>query len=126
MSQPCFLCEKLPQESPDSTKQCLLCNRPFCATHKGHFENTCEVNHSSYYHDHPNLPNVFPSLGERERALMTIQSPTTQDAEHPDRMTLATSPIVAGGDDSGKGADAHKVEYVPISEKDAIDADEAV
>jgi hypothetical protein len=93
MSQPCFLCKDPARETSDDTQQCLLCNRAYCDSHKGRFQGTCEINHSTYAHDHPNEPNVFPSLGERERTLMTLQSPSKSSSEAPDRMTLATSPI---------------------------------
>ena len=43
--------------------------------HKGRFQDICQINHSIYAHDNPKLPNVYPSLGERERALMVDQSP---------------------------------------------------
>jgi hypothetical protein len=93
MSQSCFLCKEQSQEASGDLHQCLLCNRTYCDAHKGRFQGTCETNHQTYAHDHPDQPNVFPSLGERERALMTIQSPSSSSPEVPDRMTLATSPI---------------------------------
>jgi hypothetical protein len=93
MPQSCFLCKEQSQETSGGVHQCLLCNRAFCDAHKGRFQGTCEANHQTYAHDHPDQPNVFPSLGERERALMTTQSPSGSSPEVPDRMTLATSPI---------------------------------
>ncbi|KAH7193880.1 uncharacterized protein B0J16DRAFT_86859 [Fusarium flagelliforme] len=32
---------------------CLLCNRAFCVDHKGKQERVCEINHESYYLNHP-------------------------------------------------------------------------
>lgn len=32
---------------------CLLCNRAFCVDHKGKHEGVCEINHETYYRNHP-------------------------------------------------------------------------
>ncbi|PYH55236.1 uncharacterized protein BO96DRAFT_79749 [Aspergillus niger CBS 101883] len=32
---------------------CVLCNRSFCAAHKGKEDNVCEINHETYYRNHP-------------------------------------------------------------------------
>jgi hypothetical protein len=93
MPQSCFLCEGQGREASGNTQKCLLCSRAYCDSHQGRFRVVCEINHSTYAHEHPEEPNVFPSLGERERALMTMQSPSEVSPEAPDRMTLATSPI---------------------------------
>lgn len=34
---------------------CLLCNRYFCADHKGNKEGVCEINHETYYRNHPEM-----------------------------------------------------------------------
>jgi hypothetical protein len=93
MPQSCFLCKEQSLETSGDLHQCLLCNRAYCDAHQGRFQGTCETNHQTYAHDHPDQPNVFPSLGERERTLMILQSPSGSSSEAPDRMTLATSPI---------------------------------
>jgi hypothetical protein len=35
------------------TQLCLLCNRAFCVDHKGKQEGVCEINHETYYRNHP-------------------------------------------------------------------------
>jgi hypothetical protein len=32
---------------------CFLCNRPFCVDHKGEKDGVCEINHKTYYSNHP-------------------------------------------------------------------------
>ena len=32
---------------------CLLCNRAFCVDHKGKEDGVCEINHETYYRNHP-------------------------------------------------------------------------
>ncbi|BDD63415.1 hypothetical protein MAP00_008307 [Monascus purpureus] len=32
---------------------CVLCNRPFCIDHKGKEDGVCEINHETYYRNHP-------------------------------------------------------------------------
>lgn len=34
-------------------KLCLLCDRAFCVDHKGKEEGVCEINHVTYYRNHP-------------------------------------------------------------------------
>ena len=88
----CYLCdEQNPGDFAPTTKfldGCLLCNRSFCPIHKGQWDHVCNINHSTYYHEHPNLPDVYPSLGEREKALFT--SPITLD----DGESYNVSPIL--------------------------------
>jgi hypothetical protein len=42
-----YLIDKLP------TQLCLLCNRAFCVDHKGKEDGVCEINHETYYRNHP-------------------------------------------------------------------------
>jgi hypothetical protein len=35
------------------TQLCLLCNRAFCVDHKGKEDGVCEINHETYYRNHP-------------------------------------------------------------------------
>lgn len=35
------------------TQLCLLCDRAFCVDHKGKEEGVCEINHETYYRNHP-------------------------------------------------------------------------
>ncbi|CEL05807.1 hypothetical protein ASPCAL06921 [Aspergillus calidoustus] len=32
---------------------CVLCNRSFCVDHKGKEDGVCEINHETYYRNHP-------------------------------------------------------------------------
>ena len=32
---------------------CVLCNRAFCVDHKGNEDGVCEINHETYYRNHP-------------------------------------------------------------------------
>ena len=41
--------DKLPKQL------CLLCDRPFCIDHKGSEDGVCEINHETYYRNHPAL-----------------------------------------------------------------------
>lgn len=40
-------------------QRCVLCNRPFCADHKGEHNGVCEIDHVSYYRNHPALQNYL-------------------------------------------------------------------
>ena len=77
MTPSCFVCGQMRSRRPqvhgdrapaNVDKTCLLCNRPFCKTHKGKEPGVCEINHFTYYYKHPDLPNVYASLAEREAA----------------------------------------------------------
>ncbi|RMJ26579.1 hypothetical protein PHISP_02571 [Aspergillus sp. HF37] len=35
------------------TQLCLLCDRAFCVDHKGKEEGVCEIDHETYYRNHP-------------------------------------------------------------------------
>jgi hypothetical protein len=35
------------------TQLCLLCDRAFCVDHKGKEDGVCEINHETYYRNHP-------------------------------------------------------------------------
>jgi hypothetical protein len=35
------------------TQLCLLCDRTFCVDHKGKEDGVCEINHETYYRNHP-------------------------------------------------------------------------
>lgn len=35
------------------TQICLLCDRAFCVDHKGKEDGVCEINHETYYRNHP-------------------------------------------------------------------------
>jgi len=102
----CYLCdEQNPGDFSPTTKyleQCLLCSRPFCPVHKAvQFEKVCNINHSKYYHEclinarddlAAKSPDgtakrrdaedillehgIYPSLGEREKAIFRA-SPVT-------------------------------------------------
>lgn len=36
-------------------QRCVLCDRPFCVDHKGKEYGVCEINHDTYYRNHPTL-----------------------------------------------------------------------
>ena len=38
---------------------CVLCNRPFCANHKGIRDGVCEIDHVTYYYKHPDAENIY-------------------------------------------------------------------
>lgn len=40
-------------------KQCLLCNRPYCVSHKGTRDGICEINHWTYKYRHPDAANIY-------------------------------------------------------------------
>jgi hypothetical protein len=44
---------KLHLEDNLPTQICLLCDRAFCVDHKGKEEGVCEINHETYYRNHP-------------------------------------------------------------------------
>ncbi|KAL2068380.1 hypothetical protein VTL71DRAFT_16478 [Oculimacula yallundae] len=58
----CHVCEKMAerkiwkQKGPAS--ECYLCARFYCAAHKGKETNVCEINHRTYYYNHPRLQTV--------------------------------------------------------------------
>lgn len=35
------------------TQLCLLCNQAFCLDHRGKENGVCEINHETYYRNHP-------------------------------------------------------------------------
>lgn len=41
------------------TQICLLCDRAFCVDHKGKEDGVCEINHRTYYHNHPAAQNYL-------------------------------------------------------------------
>ena len=60
------------QEGP--TKRCLLCNNPYCDTHKGRIEGVCEINHRTYCskesHRRRHAPvEIYVSMEARQKAL---------------------------------------------------------
>lgn len=48
---------------------CLLCGRDFCNKHNGHEEDECEINHDTYYKNHKQLEDVYPSMTVRASIL---------------------------------------------------------
>ncbi|KAL3473604.1 hypothetical protein BJX99DRAFT_233193 [Aspergillus californicus] len=54
-----YLRDKLP------TQLCVLCNRSFCVDHKGKEDGVCEINHLSYYRNHPAAQgHLYRTYGE--------------------------------------------------------------
>ena len=61
---------------------CVLCNHEYCASHAVKPLRTdglevCEISHTSYYRNHMNKPNVYPTV---ERYLASIEE-DDDDAE---------------------------------------------
>jgi hypothetical protein len=46
------------------TQPCLLCDRNYCKIHSGTEEGVCEIDHVSYYNNHPELRDsvCFPDI----------------------------------------------------------------
>ncbi|CDM30538.1 unnamed protein product [Penicillium roqueforti FM164] len=50
------------------TQLCLLCNRAFCIDHEGKEDGVCEINHETYYRNHPDKQEyLFRTYGEWEK-----------------------------------------------------------
>jgi hypothetical protein len=47
---------------------CVLCNRPFCAKHKGIRDGVCEINHLTYYYKHPGAENIYRTYEDWRRS----------------------------------------------------------
>lgn len=49
---------------------CLLCDRSYCKDHSGAEKGVCEINHESYYRNHPDLRDTvcFPSMAAMKLA----------------------------------------------------------
>lgn len=76
----CHVCAKMRRTRPEKhsslvsggiIRRCLLCCRDYCDGHNGHEEDVCEINHETYFRDHRNLEDVYPSMAVRESALGT-------------------------------------------------------
>jgi hypothetical protein len=86
----CFIGERMswnngktpkPANCKGDLQTCLLCNRDFCDKHKaeGSELSICEINHASYYSNHPQLAGrIWPDMVARERAMASHPS-TIQD-----------------------------------------------
>jgi hypothetical protein len=72
----CFVCERMRERKPVKSEgilqTCLLCDRDFCEMHKGTELQVCEINHISYYRNHPQLHDgIYPDLAARNSAVQT-------------------------------------------------------
>jgi hypothetical protein len=72
----CFVCERMRERKPVKSEgilqTCLLCDRDFCEMHKGAELQVCEINHISYYRNHPQLHHgIYPDLAARNSAVQT-------------------------------------------------------
>jgi len=72
----CYVCLQIAQRKAITqygpTTTCLLCNNPYCETHKGRADGTCNINHVTYYgktkHQTRHAPvEIFPSMEARKR-----------------------------------------------------------
>ena len=111
----CYLCdEQNPGDFSPTTKfleTCLLCSRNFCPIHRSEsWDQVCNINHASYYHEcldkareeldaqgrgtegnkralAEQLINegIYPSLGEREKAIFSTSPVTDGKQNRPPR-----------------------------------------
>lgn len=64
----CFVCERMRERKPSHKEQgqvqdCVLCNRDYCESHKSADQpGVCEINHHTYYKNHPDIQAIYPSL----------------------------------------------------------------
>jgi hypothetical protein len=76
---PCFVCNRMRSNNPENhaslktigeVQTCLLCDRNYCKKHSGTEEGVCEINHRSYYKNHPELRDTvcFPSTAAMKLA----------------------------------------------------------
>jgi hypothetical protein len=75
---PCFVCNRMQSGNPKhaslktigDVQTCLLCDRNYCKKHSGTEEGVCEINHRSYYKNHPELRDTvcFPSVAAMKLA----------------------------------------------------------
>lgn len=72
----CFVCERMrigrPEKHGDRpaapTQLCLLCDRNYCNDHKGNEDGVCEINHTTYYRNHPQFNDIYPDMAARNKA----------------------------------------------------------
>jgi hypothetical protein len=79
---------------------CLLCDRPFCVDHKGKEDGTCEINHETYYRNHPALQgHIYRTYEdwEKDYEQMTIDEASGDESGMPEVRALEK-----GGDGEGK------------------------
>jgi len=92
----CYVCLQIAQRKPVTqdgpTKTCLLCNNPYCKTHKGYEDGTCNINHVTYYgktkHRSRHAPvEIFPSMEARKRRFGgdALQTSATQEEDEGER-----------------------------------------
>lgn len=74
----CHICTKMRKSRPQKhsslvsgskVRTCLLCCRDFCNKHNGPEEDVCEINHRTYFKNHGDLEDVYPSMAVRESVL---------------------------------------------------------
>ena len=83
MALACFICDRMQTRNPTkhgelatkgSISTCLLCNRKFCESHKGGSDGTCEINHATYYKNHPNLDDIYPTLAAKHGVVSPLHN----------------------------------------------------
>lgn len=77
----CYVCLQIAQRKAVTQgthcRTCLLCNNPYCETHKGSDDGTCNINHRTYYSKpkhrarHASV-EIFPSIEARRQRLSDI------------------------------------------------------
>lgn len=85
------------------TQLCHLCDRPFCIDHKGKEKGVCEINHETYYRNHPAAQNYLYRTyedWERDHEQMII-----------DEMWVDVGEVVVGRKENGG-----KAEMAPAKE----------
>ena len=91
------------------THLCLLCDRPFCVDHKGKQEGVCEINHETYYRNHPaeqkSLYRTYEDW-EKDYEQMMVDEASGDDREVVvGRKKTGGKAEVEAGKDDGNGLD---------------------
>ncbi len=105
----CYVCLQIAQRKPiiqeGPTTTCLLCNNPYCETHKGHEDGTCNINHVTYYgktkHRARHAPvEIFPSIEARKRRFGGdgFQTGGAQEEDEGERTTEGRAEKADAGD----------------------------
>lgn len=55
--------------SPEPIQTCILCDKDYCDMHKGSSHRVCEINHATYWRNHPEKQDTYPDVEAREAAL---------------------------------------------------------
>jgi hypothetical protein len=88
---------------------CVLCNRAFCVDHKGKEEGVCEINHETYYRNHPdlqeNLYRTYEDWKKDYEELMAYEAWGDEREEVVGEKENGGKAEVGAGKEDGKGMD---------------------